>query len=140
MIGNEEIENRFGFHKATIEGYNATLPKHRDVRLLFREFGEKLDAILPEGRTTSLFWTNLETASMWAHKAIAELAPAVDETRDDLVLKRVWNPEAPICSESELVRHAEKQGCSYRDAYSYFEGLGYNMQFVQHFEFDSGTP
>lgn len=30
-IGREEIENRFGFHKATIEGENATLPKHRDV-------------------------------------------------------------------------------------------------------------
>lgn len=79
MLGSDEIENRFGFHKATIEGANATLPKHRDVRLKFREFAEFLDQIAPEGRAKSVMFTELENASMWAHKAIAETAPAVHE-------------------------------------------------------------
>lgn len=78
-FGPEEIEHRFGFHKATIEGPNATLPKHRDTRLLFREFAERLDEILPPGRAKSVAFTELENASMWSHKAIAELAPAVTE-------------------------------------------------------------
>ncbi len=79
MIGKEEIEHRFGFHKATIEGENATLPKHRDTRLKFREFAEFLDEVLPEGRAKSVAFTELENASMWAHKAIAETAPVVRE-------------------------------------------------------------
>lgn len=83
MLGQTEIEHRFGFHKATIEGENATLPKHRDVRLLFRELGEELDRILPEGRAKSVMFTELETTSMWAHKAIVGLAPVISETADE---------------------------------------------------------
>ena len=79
MIGREEIEHRFGFHKATIEGENATLPKHRDVRLMFREFAEFLDEVLPDGRAKSVAFTELENASMWAHKSIAETAPLIGE-------------------------------------------------------------
>lgn len=75
----DDIEHRFGFHKATIEGANATLPKHRDLRILFREFAEKVDAILPDGRAKSVAFTELESASMWSHKAVAELAPAIEE-------------------------------------------------------------
>lgn len=78
-LGAEEIEHRFGFHKATIEGDNATLPKHREVRLRFRDFAEALDEILPAGRAKSVAFTELENASMWAHKAIAETAPVVQE-------------------------------------------------------------
>ena len=76
----EEIEHRFGFHKATIEGANATLPKHRDLRILFREFAEAVDAILPDGRAKAVAFTELENASMWSHKAIAELAPTIEES------------------------------------------------------------
>lgn len=79
MLGPEEINHRFGFHKATIEGENATLPRHRDTRLLFREFAEALDRMLPDGRAKSVAFTELENASMWSHKAIAELAPTVTE-------------------------------------------------------------
>lgn len=79
MLGAEEIEHRFGFHKATIEGDNATLPKHRDLRLEFRQFAEMLDKILPDGRAKSTAFTELENASMWSHKAIAEKAPLVTE-------------------------------------------------------------
>lgn len=78
-LGQEEIEHRFGFHKATTEGENATLPVHRDMRLMFRDFAEYLDVILPEGRAKSVAFTELETVSMWSHKAIAETAPVVEE-------------------------------------------------------------
>lgn len=80
MNGNE-IENRFGFHKATIEGENATLPKHRDTRIKFREFAEWLDDVLPDGRAKAVAFTELENASMWAHKSIAETAPLIEEPR-----------------------------------------------------------
>lgn len=79
MYGETEIEHRFGFHKATIEGENATLPKHRDTRLAFREFAAFLDKNLPEGRAKAVAFTELENASMWAHKAIAETAPVINE-------------------------------------------------------------
>lgn len=78
-IGTEEIEHRFGFHKATTEGLNATLPRHRDTRLKFREFAEWLDQVLPPGRAKSVAFIELENASMWSHKAIAEQAPAIRE-------------------------------------------------------------
>ena len=78
-LGAVEIEHRFGFHKATIEGDNATLPMHRDTRLAFREFAEFLDDVLPAGRAKSVAFTELENASMWAHKAIAETAPVISE-------------------------------------------------------------
>lgn len=82
-LGSEEIEHRFGFHKATLEGENATLPKHRDTRLAFRKFAEELDKVLPAGRAKSVAFTELENASMWAHKSIAELAPAITEDQKE---------------------------------------------------------
>jgi len=75
----EEINNRFGFHKATIEGSNATAPQHKELRKEFVEFATILDASLPDGRAKSLAMTALEEASMWSHKAIAETAPVVVE-------------------------------------------------------------
>lgn len=82
-LGPAEIENRFGFHKATIEGENATLPIHREVRLTFRDIAEHLDQLLPDGRAKSVMFTELENASMWAHKAIAEKAPLVSENDEE---------------------------------------------------------
>jgi len=80
FLGKEEIENRFGFHKGIIEGPNATLPKHAELRRKFVEFAEYLDRALPDGgRPKVLVFTELETASMWAHKSIAETAPIVPE-------------------------------------------------------------
>lgn len=70
-----EIEARFGFHKATIEGKEATLSKHAELRAKFKEFVAYLDGIVPDGRYCSLALTELENASMWAHKGIAESAP-----------------------------------------------------------------
>lgn len=79
MLGKDAIADRFGFHKATVEGENATLPVHRAIRIHFCEFAEIIDEILPDGRAKSVLFTELETASMWAHKAIAEKAPLVKE-------------------------------------------------------------
>ena len=79
MVGDEEIQNRFGFHKGTIEGPNATAPRHADLRTSFMGFATMLDDVLPDGRAKSVAFTELEAASMWAHKAIAEQAPIVQE-------------------------------------------------------------
>lgn len=90
-LGKDEIHHRFGFHKATVEGENATLPRHRDVRLKFMEFAQWLDVMVTDGRAKSVMFTELETASMWAHKAIAEEAPLVGETETEAVM----GPEGP---------------------------------------------
>lgn len=79
MIGKDEIENRFGFHKATIEGDNATAPDHVLMRKLFKNFAMRLDEILEDGRAKSVAFTHLEEASMWAHKSTATRAPLLDE-------------------------------------------------------------
>jgi hypothetical protein len=82
-LDSEEIQNRFGFHKASIEGAAATAPKHRDIRIMFCEFAERLAELLPETypekRYTDLAFDALEVASMWTHKSIAQSAPLIDE-------------------------------------------------------------
>lgn len=78
-IGDQEIEHRFGFHKATIEGPNATGPIHAALRAAFIDFATRLDEVLPPGRAKAEAFTTLETASMWIHKAVAETAPLVKE-------------------------------------------------------------
>jgi hypothetical protein len=79
MLNDTEIANRFGFHKATVEGENATIPQHRDLRIEFQRLAKILDEILPDGRAKAVALTELETTSMWAHKAVAEQAPVIDE-------------------------------------------------------------
>lgn len=74
-LGLEEIKNRFGFHKGT----DVTMPKHQIVRESFKELSTILDETLPDGRAKSVAFTKLEEASMWANKAVAELAPVVTE-------------------------------------------------------------
>lgn len=78
-LTQHEIESRFGFHKATIEGPEATQPKHSELRKRFKEFAQYLDDVCPDGRHLSLALTELEVASMWAHKAIAGQAPLEKE-------------------------------------------------------------
>lgn len=79
MISDADIEHKFGFHKATVDGENPTLPRHRDVRRIFKNLLRDLDLVVPDGRAKSVMITELETASMWANKAVAELAPALLE-------------------------------------------------------------
>lgn len=75
-VGVDEINKRFGAHKGTIEGPNATAPRHADLRQEFIAFAMHLDAILPPGRAKAVALAELESCSIWAHKGIAELAPA----------------------------------------------------------------
>lgn len=79
QITEEDIENRFGFHKATIEGPEATQPQHAELREQFKHFANHLNRRLVDGRAKSLALTALEEASMWSHKAIAETAPLIKE-------------------------------------------------------------
>lgn len=78
-VGEDEIRNRFGFHKGTIEGPNATSPQHAYLRVQYMWFVDMLDRLLPPSRAKSVAMTEMETASMWAHKAIAEQAPVSKE-------------------------------------------------------------
>lgn len=79
MITSNEVRSRFGFHKASLEGPDATLPKHSKLRVLFTEFAEVLNDMLPDGRNKSVAFTELESASMWAHKAVAQTDPLIEE-------------------------------------------------------------
>lgn len=78
MIGPEEIENRFGFHKARIEGPNPYASTHAEMREEFKRLAAYIDEILPDGREKSVAFTELENASMWSHKALARLSPLED--------------------------------------------------------------
>jgi hypothetical protein len=79
-LSEEEIQKRFGFHKATIEGPDATQPKHAYLRRQFTMFSEMLSTVLESpSREASLAFTKLEEASMYAHKAIAATAPLAEE-------------------------------------------------------------
>lgn len=71
MLDNEEINQRFGHHKATLEGKEATGPWHKEVREEIMETAYYLDNNIPDGREKALMFTKLEEAAMWAHKAIA---------------------------------------------------------------------
>lgn len=70
-LSPDQIEDRFGFHKAAIEGPNAKAEKHAQLRVDFKAVASLLNDRMPEGRYKSLMMTSLEEASMWAHKALA---------------------------------------------------------------------
>ena len=74
-LSNSEILNRFGYHRAT----EATAPRHKVNREKFTEMCTFLDTILPPGRAKEQALLRLDEAAMWANKAIAEIAPVVQE-------------------------------------------------------------
>lgn len=74
-LSDSEILNRFGYHRAT----EITMPRHIANRAKFVEMCQFLDTILPEGRAKTEALKHLDEASMWANKAIAEIAPVVNE-------------------------------------------------------------
>lgn len=74
-LGNEDIVNRFGYHKAT----EKTGPIHQNIRGAFIELGKYLDKQLPDGRAKSMAFAELEAAAMWSNKAVAEQAPITYE-------------------------------------------------------------
>lgn len=73
---NARIDNELSFHKAT----EVTAPLHTEIRKLYREFAHRIDAIVPDGREKSLWFTALQESQMWAHAGVAiNLAPMVEE-------------------------------------------------------------
>lgn len=70
-VGVEEINHRFGFHKAAIENPVVSSETHAVLREMYREMAETLDGMLPPGREKALAFHDLEQASMWSHKALA---------------------------------------------------------------------
>lgn len=68
-LGKKDLNNRFGDHSAKIEG-PADPVAHHALRQGFLSFAEFLDEMIPDSRQKSLAMTELETASMWAHKAM----------------------------------------------------------------------
>lgn len=67
QLDTAEVEKRFGKSKANIES-PSNRQFHASVRGKFVEFAHWLDENLPDGRAKSVMFTELETASMWAHK------------------------------------------------------------------------
>lgn len=78
-VGVEEINHRFGFHKAAIENPAVSSETHAYLREMFREMAETLDGMLPPGREKAIAFSELEEASMWSHKALARLNPLVTD-------------------------------------------------------------
>lgn len=74
-IGEEALRARFGYHKAI----DLTAPMHQAVCQIFYDGALILDKMLPNGRAKFQAIVELELASMWANKAIAEMAPVVEE-------------------------------------------------------------
>lgn len=84
MIGMGEIRKRFGKHKASIEGPNPREMDHELIRAEFVKLAAKLDTILPtSSREKSVAFTELETASMWFHKALANEDPLTGRKEDN---------------------------------------------------------
>lgn len=67
MISNEELINRFGYHRANKD----SAPKHAEVRNICLSVARKLNEILPEGRDKALAFTALQETMHWANSAIA---------------------------------------------------------------------
>lgn len=72
---DEEILERFGYHKPT----NESVTVHKNLRRVFAILSAQLDEGLPNGREKSLAQTALQESSMWAHAAVAMQDPVVVE-------------------------------------------------------------
>ena len=101
-VSRQDIEHRFGYHRATFPvdydiqnperplaeylgapdaaGNMASAPRHAQVRAVMIEAAEKLVAITGGvSREQSLMLTAMQEASMWANAAVAMESPLVPE-------------------------------------------------------------
>lgn len=83
MLGNKELNSRFGRHKASLEAPDNPA-RHQELRELWLGFTEILDNILDDGREKSVAFTELESASMWTHKALAKTYQNENEEGKDV--------------------------------------------------------
>lgn len=82
-LSPDALEKRYGNHAAKIES-PADPQKHNLLRSQMMDIAWYLNQTLPDGRYKSLALTELENASMWAHKSIAidatpEIGPSYDK-------------------------------------------------------------
>lgn len=70
-LSSAEIQERFGHTAASIEGPNPKEEVHARIREMFVELAAELNDIVPDSRQRDTAVTELETASMWFHKALA---------------------------------------------------------------------
>ena len=68
-MDTDELNKRFGNTKASID--TPADEYHEELRSEFRRLAAFLDEKVPDGRAKSVGFTELETASMWFHKALA---------------------------------------------------------------------
>lgn len=98
-ISPDEIEHRFGYHRATFpkdydpsegtlidhmheldaDGNVATAPQHALVRKTFISAATLLVGMVPAGREQALMLTALQEAAMWANAGVAMQSPLVKE-------------------------------------------------------------
>lgn len=100
-LTNDEIAARMGTTKPTTEGVNATAPKHSSLRDEFTRFAQFLENLVPEGRAKDVMHTQLEAASMWAHKAVSQEAPVLN----NIVADATASVEAAV---SDVAADADK--------------------------------
>lgn len=67
MISQEEIENRFTYHKPI----GNQQQRYQDIRLMAKNLAVSIVEMTPESREQSLAFTKLEEAVFWANAAIA---------------------------------------------------------------------
>ena len=107
-----EVAQRFGFHKATIEGPEATQMRHVVVRRAYMAFVTDLMSLLPEGHYRELAIDDLERAAMWTHKAIASTAPLEDlgiETHTEETMHKVYKALLETGMNGDEAREAIQQ-------------------------------
>lgn len=66
-MNNEEIENRFTYHKPTEE----KAEKYPKIRDKAKELAKLISELVPSGREQALALTKLEEVVMWANAGIA---------------------------------------------------------------------
>lgn len=82
-LGPEEIRHRFGFHRITTDGEEATLPLHQELHGAAIEYAEYLDSILPDGREKDIALERLEESASWAHKALANGESVIEPPEEE---------------------------------------------------------
>lgn len=70
------MKKTYAYHKPSNDG----LDKIRELREAFSALHDKIDALAPASREKSVALTNLETAAMWAIKAVVCNDPASEVT------------------------------------------------------------
>lgn len=106
MLTSQDIAARMGTTTPTTEGADATAPKHSSLYAEFTKFAQFLEGLVPEGRAKAVMHTELESASMWAHKAVAQETPvvqnevAVAASEADKAITEVTNAAENVVAEA----------------------------------------